>query len=775
MPIEVGQVFHAETKTVLELLGQPGKFFYIPPYQREYSWDRPKIDRLASDVLDGLRGTAENANSLTFIGAAIVVHDTHGQLVHPSVQPELPASIFVIIDGQQRCTTLVLWSVVLVSAIRERMIRLQSAGVGGIEPLVAKARQVEAELSRTIHEDQFGPVSEYAWYPRIIRSPDDQWSKKRTEAVYESPVASCLYQASAWLRAEAGGKFAFALPSVAEAELAKYQVVASGLATLRNITENYVKGKYPAELGGEAGGSALQVMSSPSLQELVFGARLGEDASRALSAAIQDEAVGAGKHVAVLLRLVALAHYLMRRVAVTHIAAKAESYAFDMFDSLNTTGEPLTAYETFRPMVIRAVGLAEYKHSSHSALVRDIDMRLPASGPEKEKGTAQFLIHCALSENGFRLSRKRSKQREWIQAAWSVAAGESDRGLGFLRGMQAVALTSKMFEAPSEAVEFVPGQQERLALEYLAKTKHDIAVPLVAMFRSAVEAVSPGPDREKAMGELRRLLRACLAFSVIWRSAKGGTAGIDDAYRTLLRGDGQGGIAKRCRIGRAAGDSAAAFESVSRDLKRLLSEADLDDRDKWVANVCDQPLGQTQIEVAKLLLGAGSDDVVPSDSSVGMVKPALRGTCPQLRADAQWWADSYELEHVAPRKRRSGDDWDDELYSADSRVHVLGNLTILPKWVNAQLGNTGWAKKRLIYKMLAAKSPEALVSLRSEGLELEQIVGSQRAVDEIVAAGRHLPSAQALGDVDTWSYEFVKCRGRNIAEVAHGRLFEWLG
>ena len=47
----------------------------------------------------------------------------------------------------------------------------------------------------------------------------------------------------------------------------------------------------------------------------------------------------------------------MNRVQVVVVSASKEEYAFDMFESLNTTGEPLTAFETFRPRVIEIEGV----------------------------------------------------------------------------------------------------------------------------------------------------------------------------------------------------------------------------------------------------------------------------------------------------------------------------------------------------------------------------------------------------------------------------------
>lgn len=777
MPIDAKVIFQAETKTVLELLGHPGKFFYIPPYQRDYSWDKPKIDRLVADVLDGLRDSASASGVLSFLGAVIVVHDTEGHLVHPVVQPQLPAGVFVIIDGQQRCTTLALWSVVLCSELSSRLNALERArGAEGLEQIVGKAQRLVAELERVIHENLYGTQPDFAWYPRIIRSPDDQWSTRGGEAMYESPVASALSQASVWARSAGRGEFEYRLPSLPDSELKRYRVVATALQRLNALTKSFLKGKYPADSEADVAQQApLSVLDSRSLQELVFGAPLVERDLQRYSELTEDGGGRAAKHAAAILRLAALSEYLLRRVALTHIAAKAESYAFEMFDSLNTTGEPLTAYETFRPRVIKSVGLPAFRGSRHAELLRLLDLSLPASGPEKERSTAQFLIHCALFEDGTRLSKKRSKQRDWIQTAWDRASQEADGGLGMLRGMHAVGEVSRMFDMPREHIQVMAGQREQLALEYLAGTKHEIAIPLLACYWRGVLDCTSVTLRERWLAGYRRLTRACFAFSVLWRAARGGTAGIDDAYRRIMRGDAVLGIVplNRCRTSGAAPEDRVA--AISDSFKKLLGEHSLTDVTKWTASVASHPMGASQIEVAKVLLGAAAEDALPCGQQVGLVTAGLRDTCPQLRADAPWWADAYELEHVAPQKPLPESDWDEAIYEVQDHVHLLGNLTLLPKWVNSGIQNGNWGKKRLIYRMLGASTPEDLEVICHEGLVLEQVVGSQRTRSEILAAGRHLPSTRALSEVPVWDLEFVRRRSENVAQMAFARLFPWLG
>ena len=69
------------------------------------------------------------------------------------------------------------------------------------------------------------------------------------------------------------------------------------------------------------------------------------------------------EHFCHLLRFLIFTRYLNRRMAVTVVIADNENDAFDMFEALNTTGKPLTAFETFKPKVIEREELSKYKET----------------------------------------------------------------------------------------------------------------------------------------------------------------------------------------------------------------------------------------------------------------------------------------------------------------------------------------------------------------------------------------------------------------------------
>lgn len=80
------QGLRAEEMTLQRLM-RPGTELAMPPYQRSYSWGQGEASDLLSDLVD-----ATQTGEVHFIGAIVLVEDKNGQ--------------FLIVDGQQRLTTL---------------------------------------------------------------------------------------------------------------------------------------------------------------------------------------------------------------------------------------------------------------------------------------------------------------------------------------------------------------------------------------------------------------------------------------------------------------------------------------------------------------------------------------------------------------------------------------------------------------------------------------------------------------------------------------------
>ena len=87
--------FKPEKQYIAKLLGEEGRKFIIPEYQRPYRWTKDECETLWNDIL-GVFGNGENIEEY-FLGSIVTYKNDNKKL-----------EILEIIDGQQRITTLTL-------------------------------------------------------------------------------------------------------------------------------------------------------------------------------------------------------------------------------------------------------------------------------------------------------------------------------------------------------------------------------------------------------------------------------------------------------------------------------------------------------------------------------------------------------------------------------------------------------------------------------------------------------------------------------------------
>lgn len=85
---------NAETRSVNEIFS-PNKKYFVPRFQREYSWKEEEVDEFWEDIVQQIRVSASNkiSNEEYFIGCIVLVGEDS--------KPD-----YLIVDGQQRLTTL---------------------------------------------------------------------------------------------------------------------------------------------------------------------------------------------------------------------------------------------------------------------------------------------------------------------------------------------------------------------------------------------------------------------------------------------------------------------------------------------------------------------------------------------------------------------------------------------------------------------------------------------------------------------------------------------
>ena len=144
----------------------------------------------------------------------------------------------------------------------------------------------------------------------------------------------------------------------------------------------------------------------------------GSDRDRALSA------ISNGTEADTIIRLILLASYVMHCVVLTRVETDDESSAFDIFDALNTTGEPLTAIETLKPRVIQyeeSLKGGRYEGSESELAFDRIDKHLDErfkNPDDRQKETKELIVSYALYVDGTKQPRDLSSQRKYLRSCF---------------------------------------------------------------------------------------------------------------------------------------------------------------------------------------------------------------------------------------------------------------------------------------------------------------------------------------------------------------------
>lgn len=762
--MELRNVFQAESLSVERVIGHQGRGFYIPSYQRPYAWNSKQAVALVTSVAEGVNSLLQMDDAITFIGTFIFIHDKEYNTVEPQVRPELPPQVYLVIDGQQRLFTLSLMMVYF-----HDQIGLMSGQIGYEEQdwaWIDRQRQtLNSRLEILLSLDMF--YGDFPWrrYPRIIRAHEDSWGLGKETASYSSAVAQPLAAYVHHLFAPEGEKKTkFTFPSPRDE---KDKLVADNYKALSRAIQRLVKQKegrneddFLPELG--------EMLGNPEIQRRFL--------EQELTPRLRADAISGDSKQAVRLqeyiRLIVLCRYLLERVAVTQVLVNKEDYAFDMFEALNTTGEPLTAYETFKPLVIKAEKLALFAKSESAEQLRHVEVFLDKNSDKRQQASNRLLIPFALYEEGYKLSKHLRDQRNWLRRKYEDLGGK-DEQLKFLNGLRTVAdfLSSIWVEEDKVDLDFFGTEPDRartmMCVQVLRAANHHIPVALLARFSQAVVAARSREDKNFAILEFGSALKAVTAFFALWRGSRIGTDNIDSIYRGLMsRSHDLCGVSPFNRLGELPS---------SDDLKRVLrahlakGNIDISDSTPWVQKASVLPVHQQSVPLTKLILLAATHDSTVDPGKPGFLKDGKEGLLPMLTIGM--WNQEQQVEHVAPQTATA--EWDRTLY-ANELIHTLGNLTILPRQENQSMQNRSWKVKSLYFRVLASDEnlvDEMLVEAKSQGVELS------RPSQMILQQAKYVPYVKSLSLLPfehEWTPEFVRARSEHLAERAWRQFSSWL-
>lgn len=411
-----GVSFHKLTKG--GLIGYSSNpYFSIPPYQRQYTWETPQVLRLLGDVYDyfleaceenkkGKLGKQEDeggAFSEKFIGAFI--------LVEKSPEIKRPKTIFEVVDGQQRLTTLCLTVAagirvllettekiaalredetidsklsifarkvnrVFVQQARERMTMLyESSNEGNYAPNLFREecdipeQKLDVNSAKKIKSSRETPKS-----CEILEMTDDE-----VEACYKSPTARFFFY---FAKAdEIFSKKDFSRQKISEVlsflcNGEKYLVYEEEGEKNQCYKRNYeIAYKFLSQLSSGMvydddaeklpfnHGLAVENQYDPKpmpehVEDCVLPTSdLHDTMEELIEEFPQEESPAVNdlrKLMSAALYVISYLDFLANRVSIAVISGNKET-ALDLFETMNTAGQPLGCIETFVPEVYQTI------------------------------------------------------------------------------------------------------------------------------------------------------------------------------------------------------------------------------------------------------------------------------------------------------------------------------------------------------------------------------------------------------------------------------------
>lgn len=754
---------------ISNLVTAQNRCFYVPLYQRDFSWKKEDRMRFLDDIRDGLSsfvkpGGSGSNESLTFLGSMISYRDNDDSIkLGGNGNWNIPsADLCAVIDGQQRLTMFMLLSAALHDYIRTRQ-------GGGEEWLQLQAEEMLKSTSKIFQiESDLG--GEHRCFPRMIRQDCDVWSRK--QAKYWSPLSHYIHEYGVFSRLTAN----------------------NGVGCLNKISpdnpsdpdgqkqrRNFVR--LADEIIGEIAEVCNEWADIPDIREIVKN----REAMRTLQ--IRELPDGCARTLQTeqqleLARAVVFAAYALRRVFFVATETTNEGLAFDIFESLNTTGQPLTAYETFKPDVIQFENAQKgYKNSPSAQHLGEIDgiLRDVANNPRKDSLTSEMLVAFALSETGAKLSRKIRDQRNYLHEEYVASKLSVDDKRKFSLRMMETAIwlvTEKsenkwslrgLIERIVGPGVVVPEEEIRGAdfcLDFINGASHKISRGVFLRFYHAAMHADTVEEKLRKCIDLLRAIKATAAFFALLRGLGEPSSKVERCHRGIMEIDNP--VFPRPDFSALPFCRKSGNEPNLRELKRafrhyLVGKGGVANAAAWTENTLTVPLYDTDKNVAKFLVMVASNDTKRDEDNPGCIKPVNPGVFPEIIRGKSWGEQAHQtVEHIIPQSRAD---------SLGRKAHCLGNLTLLPRRANSIISDRKWEERKAIYFALSAEDEKENTQARKRIAFLEA-----DSVEFLLKETRYLPMTRTLAFCEEFTNSEVEKRHRNLSKLAWKTLAkDWLG
>lgn len=709
---------NAEQLKLSELM-RSVKGFFIPIFQRPYTWSNDDISRLFETITDSLDRILEGDSEYeSYLGAILAVENREMLRSHYEIDISVaPDSINMIIDGQQRLTTLVL----LCSALLKRIRKVKADIPSKLNEMHVHLDEIEdiALDFCTIVNFRSGTDDVPKHLPKIINQKyGDQWHKRK-QGKYKSPVAGYL------------SSIINNISNTAAWET-ENEVIQNSLRHLDDIVEKYIQSDDRANALSKAQLRIGDVEVQLLLNLAKKAPKIDESIRRQFIA------------------LVLLVRFIQDKVTFSYIKVNNENLAFQIFDVLNSTGDPLTAMETYKPLALR------FSQAKAISVFEEFDQLVSDQKRDsRHKFTQQFVVAVAYYLTGRKVGEKYNEQREYLVRSHNNYSTQLMDAITDIMTFYNEVWLGKAYRSLEVEAEV------KVCLSLLINARHTIVVPILARFY--IEFV----EKTNKVEEFEKAVKAITCFSTIWRLLhNGGTGSIDTLYAKLL-------FEKLCQTKSKSLTSKLLIDELKSKLETYKT------KNKTLPDSIKEYLRSTQyrdmggnIWLKFFLLAAENDSV--ADEKPGHLAKGTPGSKRILTLN-NWegLGDLMTIEHIVPQNPASIDDWDNTLYAA-GYLHSLGNLTLLPKQKNSLAGNRPWGFKRKLFQILGESIADDRAAQIDKLLTSESIRITKKT-ESLLLKAEFWPCALPLGKVARWDPALVQSRTKNYIDRAWEEIAAWLG
>jgi len=770
MTNSIDSVFRAGSKSVFSFLSEQKQGLYIPSYQRQYRWDEENVDRLFEDAIHGLNLLMEGVRSYGFLGTIITMSDSERKTVDPLYRNQTP-EVLCIIDGQQRLCTLMMLNIAIHNHYTQllKKIKKKDRELDHYKWLIEQIEQSSGYLEETFILENKSGEDNFKFYPRIIRAINDAWSWHKAHGKYLSPIACLIWNYINHIKNEDETIFYFKpdLTQIHE-NLDRYKTLLKIYPYINKRLKDVLKIKgnldnFP---------SNQDIIKDDELQKLIFNDKLPPEVKHHLINNQDDE------NFQLMIRVLLLSDYINEKFALTIVTTSNEEDAFEMFEALNATGEPLTAYETFVPQVIAEEGLEEYQLSESHKYLKIVENYLSrfTKASENGKATSELLISFRLTEDGGKLTKKLNSQRVFLKQSFSNLESLQEKRFFINRLSNNALYFDKIWNSdiPHKLDYFdVSCQTTEVCLLALNKINHTVTIPpLVRFFSVANDADEAYKDQY--IKNYLSAVKATAAFSMIWRASFEGTKGIDNVYRKIMRD----GIEDKDLLPMAekSEGSIVSIDNYKTYLKYNLetnpNKTDISKKELWVNSCLENNIYENHQVLSKFLLLAASNDSIEDIDNPGLIKKGQKNSLNVFSVN-NWNHNYNSVEHIAPQNNDSS--WNDSIYTKNNIVGMIGNLTLLPVIENVIVSNKPWETKKIYYQLFSADDPNKfskLIEQYNQKNKDQKI--SEHSQDIIKQIGVIKLCSSVAKFESEWDADIIYSRSKRIYELAWDNIYQWL-